>query len=500
MKLHKQWIIWALAFILSTGYFAFSHYPAISSSDSGNRKPIVYTTFYALEDLVQQVAGEQFEVRSFLPPDADLHHWIPTDADYAKLSEADLFFANGAGLEPWLAELKAKLPDLEIAVLSKGLDLIKLKSENGESDYKYRAAYSFTTETHLLDFGHTHEPSMQIGFMKNDGLSEEEIDRNGRLIMALDPQTVAQEETVAITDRSFYNLEMGHESGKIYLSFSEAGEWIVFVDRTSSDNLPYVFVDPSDESMSPSFEHEKEDEDMQITYDPHVWLSFSGARHFAKSAARALTSLNADAGESIKENRSILNKRLKNLEKEFDEKFENLEKRDFAVTDPAFGYLAREFRLKQFALPEQPDAAASLCGEHNTTVIFYTDALSSQFSETVAQLVNGTAIQLSTAEKMTENKETDFVDLLEENATKIFSALAGISQTAALEPIPASGGSVSVRRNSFKYKRMTKQLIRNPSWKTISIWKIGGAWNSLGAYVDSPDLQEWIEKFASAEK
>ncbi len=77
----------------------------ILSSCSGRaervEKPLVITSFYAMYDFAQAIAGDRAEVRVLVPAGSEPHSWEPTAKDMAALADADLFICSGAGMEPF---------------------------------------------------------------------------------------------------------------------------------------------------------------------------------------------------------------------------------------------------------------------------------------------------------------------------------------------------------------------------------------------------------------
>ena len=67
----------------------------------------IVATFTILADMVRQVAGPHAEVVSLVGPGGDAHTFNPSPADAGKLTDADLIFANGFGLDGWIARLAA---------------------------------------------------------------------------------------------------------------------------------------------------------------------------------------------------------------------------------------------------------------------------------------------------------------------------------------------------------------------------------------------------------
>lgn len=71
----------------------------------------VYASFYAMNDFVRTVGGDDIVYHSIVPLDTEPHDFEPTAADMAKLSESDVFVYNGAGMESWAEKVADTLPD-----------------------------------------------------------------------------------------------------------------------------------------------------------------------------------------------------------------------------------------------------------------------------------------------------------------------------------------------------------------------------------------------------
>ena len=99
---------------------------------------LVVATTSIVGDVVAQVGGELVEVRVLLPLGTDPHAFQPRPQDAALLAGADLVFANGAGLEEFLAPLleSAGASD-KLVDLSAGIVLLPLAfgdDEHGGGD------------------------------------------------------------------------------------------------------------------------------------------------------------------------------------------------------------------------------------------------------------------------------------------------------------------------------------------------------------------------------
>jgi zinc transport system substrate-binding protein len=81
----------------------------------------VAATTPILADLVSAVGGDRVRVATVVPPGADPHTFEPTPALAKALSQTQLLFANGLGLEPFLPKIKTLLPKgAQVVLLAEG--------------------------------------------------------------------------------------------------------------------------------------------------------------------------------------------------------------------------------------------------------------------------------------------------------------------------------------------------------------------------------------------
>jgi zinc/manganese transport system substrate-binding protein len=78
---------------------------AVAGNPAGGAKPAVVATFSILGNLVQTVAGDNFQVHTLVGADGDTHTYEPIPADGVALANANLIFENGLGFETWLDKL-----------------------------------------------------------------------------------------------------------------------------------------------------------------------------------------------------------------------------------------------------------------------------------------------------------------------------------------------------------------------------------------------------------
>jgi hypothetical protein len=85
-------------------YYAGSRCSAVQPvGDGENRR--CRCQFFHLGDIVKQVGGEHVKVTTLVGPDGDPHSFEPSPKDSKVLSQADVVFVSGLGLEGWIDRL-----------------------------------------------------------------------------------------------------------------------------------------------------------------------------------------------------------------------------------------------------------------------------------------------------------------------------------------------------------------------------------------------------------
>jgi len=108
--------------------------PAAEQDDIGEKLKVVATTTI-VGDAVAQVGGDDIDLSVLLPAGTDPHSYTPTPQDVAKVEQADVIFANGAGLEVFLENLieSAGASD-KVVHVSEGIDLLTFGSHEHEHE------------------------------------------------------------------------------------------------------------------------------------------------------------------------------------------------------------------------------------------------------------------------------------------------------------------------------------------------------------------------------
>ena len=113
----------------------------------------VYTSFYPIYNLTKQIAGDKFEVKSFTNLKTGSHGWEPSAKDIADLTDSQLMFINGAGMEEWEESLEGS-SDIELVNTSENVELIKGSHDHVHEHEDHDHAHE--EEMHE-DHDHAHE-------------------------------------------------------------------------------------------------------------------------------------------------------------------------------------------------------------------------------------------------------------------------------------------------------------------------------------------------------
>ena len=261
------------------------------STLDGKLKIVATTTIVA--DVVSQVGGEYIDLDVLLPIGADPHGFDPTPQDIAMVADADVVFANGAGLEEFLEDLiESAGADKRTVHVSSGIDLISLNESHDEEMHDEDSHEEETDHEHTGVDPHTWtDPNNVIIWVRNiqDALSEidpshtEQYSKNAEsyteALKNLDKWVVEQvllvpaDQRVIVTDHtlySYFNEEYGFtQIGAIipgYSSMAEptAKELATLEDAINDMDVPAVFVG---NTVNPSLaERVTEDTGTQLIY------------------------------------------------------------------------------------------------------------------------------------------------------------------------------------------------------------------------------------------
>lgn len=106
----------------------------------GSKKVDIYISVYPIEYIVKQIVKEDLVVESIYPRGAEVHDFEPTAKQIVSMSECQILFYIGLGLEPFITNgLDSTFKNLKTVELSNYLELVELDgghSHNHDGEVK----------------------------------------------------------------------------------------------------------------------------------------------------------------------------------------------------------------------------------------------------------------------------------------------------------------------------------------------------------------------------
>lgn len=401
------------------------------------QKPVIYTSFFPIQNLVESVAGDAAEVREFMPTGVDPHLWEPTARDIKKLASAELLVINGANLEPWVGQVKAAIPKLRILNLSEYVELISYKGAAELGEFQYMAASPALQKGHRYSivFGHTHESTMRAGFFPYDPkMSRAELLAAGRKTLSQKGIPIEQTTTIRVRAQTSYEIAMGHERGQVDFEVPKDGQWVFVSDRVSQEILSYTLKDGESELAMQELIPGGSVTSNTTTFDPHSWLSVLNAKRYLNAINQTLSELLPDEEYQIQKRKVAIVSALTDLESEYREKFKSAKHKDFVVGHNGFAYLARDFGLKQnavqgFTVHESPSLRSLVNTIRYTRglgikIIYYEYGTEEKTADTIAAEVGGRTLPLASMEYVNRDiAAKGYVELMRMNLGNLYESM-----------------------------------------------------------------------------
>ena len=131
----KKILLLIMVAVLIMGLAACSNTTEKPAQQSGLT---IYTSFYPMQFLAAQIAGDKAQVISLVPAGVEPHDWEPKPKTLAGLQESDMLVYNGAGMEAWLEDFLPSLQKAGVKTVntSTGLELLPFDEKNEEENHK----------------------------------------------------------------------------------------------------------------------------------------------------------------------------------------------------------------------------------------------------------------------------------------------------------------------------------------------------------------------------
>ncbi|MDC3093864.1 metal ABC transporter substrate-binding protein [Prochlorococcus sp. AH-716-M10] len=98
-----------LLFVFSFLIFFTTNSCKRTSLEKETNKEVILASFTVLADIIENVAKDEFVVKSITKPGVEVHGYQPTPSDLIKASKAFVFIDNGFGFELWAEKFVSNL-------------------------------------------------------------------------------------------------------------------------------------------------------------------------------------------------------------------------------------------------------------------------------------------------------------------------------------------------------------------------------------------------------
>lgn len=173
-------------------------------------------------------------------------------------------------------------------------------------------------------------------------------------------------------------------------ALQSAGNGSLIAAETSAGIVPIPLEEDHDHDHDSGHAHGHD----HGAFDPHVWLTPSGGIRMAENIAAAYEEADPDGRDYYEARKTDFIRRLRALDAEYREKFEQSPRKTIVAGHDAFGYLCRDYGLRQESVQDvyaegEPGAGdlarlADFCRENEVTTVFAEELASPRVSETLA--------------------------------------------------------------------------------------------------------------------
>ncbi|AYD39557.1 ABC transporter substrate-binding protein [Clostridium fermenticellae] len=199
---------------------------------------------------------------------------------------------------------------------------------------------------------------------------------------------------------------------------------------SSASNKNLIVVDAS-KGLTPIKNTDSDTIKEDGQYDPHIWISLKGAKSESLNIKNALIKADPSNKNFYKKNYKDFSKQLDDLFNEYNPKFQGSKNKSFVTGHAAFGYLCRDFGLKQNSVEDvfadgEPSTKklkqlVDYCKTNKIKTIFVEDMVSPKVSTTLAKEVGAKAEKIYTIESKEDNK--DYIQSMKYNLDVIYRSL-----------------------------------------------------------------------------
>ena len=380
-----------------------------TEAPAGERLQIVASTGI-IAHFAEQIAGDDADVVSVIPPGADAHTFSPTTAAIRAVSAADLVIVNGYNLEESTLDtiFEQLRDDARLVVATVGITPL----EGGHHHHDEEEGHDHEDEGHEDEDDHEHDEDEEghehdedeEGHDEDEGHEDEDDHEHDE-----DEEGHGHDE-----DEEGHDEDEGHE------------------DEEAHDHDEDEEGHDDDKKLDLAAEHQLAIADG----DPHMWLTVPNAMVYVRNIANAIVDADPDNADAYREREAAYLAVLEELDEEVRAAISGIpeDRRLLIVYHDAFQYFATEYGIELAAalLPGNPSQQASaaavaeiieIVGDREVDAVYREPQFAADAIEAIAEEAGVRVLTLYSA-AFTDDVDT-YVKLMRANANALVDGLGG---------------------------------------------------------------------------
>ena len=348
----------------------------------------VSATTSVIQDLAAQVGGDRVEVETIVPIGGSPETFQPSPGDAGRISEAEVVFENGLGLDDWIEDLveSAGNEDQIVVEVSEGLEPIEGGAHGDEHGDEHGA--------------------------------EEEGDEHG------DEEHGDEEHADEEHSDEHGDEEHAEESGDEEHAEEEGDE---HSDDEHSDEEHAEEEAAGGEAGGDAHEH--------AGGDPHFWLDVENAEHYVEVIRDTLVEADPDGAEEYEANAEEYLATLEELDGYMAEQAESIpeENRKLVTTHEAFAYFAEAYGFElEGSIISNPEAEPSSrevaevvtrIEDENIPAIFTEPQFSGGLADTISQEADVEVLELYSDTLVEDDSGNTYEAMMRTNIDRLVEGL-----------------------------------------------------------------------------
>lgn len=210
----------------------------------------ITASFSVLGDMIEQVIGDRGSLDYLVPIGEEPHEYEPVPSDFRNVSDSDVFYTNGMGLEEWLERIVDNAADTEVVSLSEGITEIPLLGEKNPDPHAWLSPKnaSYYVENLVEDLVER-DPDGEEVYRENADTFLAEVEELDQWITEEVKNVPKEQRTIIVSENAFkyFGEDYGFQTEGIWEINSHeegtSGQINRVIDIIQDEDIPAVFVE-----------------------------------------------------------------------------------------------------------------------------------------------------------------------------------------------------------------------------------------------------------------